>query len=370
MNGLDKDLLPDAQKTQLEVILTELGAPTVDPLLKENTKLQAENADLNNKIALLSLKLQNAQDRIKAFNTAGKPGADATFKIGESVTQFIEGALDELRKTDHRIGEFFGTGTELKEFIRKLSDKHLCASLQPREIEEIASRMKEIAHEFFLPGKGKRVLAGLEDDSDVEKPSPGDEPRKDGGGDEPRKDGGGDEPRKDGGGEPSPATNSFWQKVEDGVREDSDDFLTTAFATMFICVQKMSANDDYTGNQTKLEKVYSLYTKPGEDVPMKSLLKEMGQFVRMYADAGDIENLQIACIVAILGVNHYWWKNNLLGIEHNYLSCSRDEQPLFNKITSTQTLQLICYFYGCIFEKWIDFDISRIKSKTNISHIR
>ena len=60
--------------------------------------------------------------------------------------------------------------------------------------------------------------------------------------------------------------------------------------------------------------------------------------------------MQITCIVAILRVNHYWWKNNLLGIEHNYLSCSRDEQPLFNKITSTQTLQLICYFYGCIFE--------------------
>ena len=89
---------------------------------------------------------------------------------------------------------------------------------------------------FYRAGRGSWRV---EDDSDVEKPSPGDEPRKDGGGDEPRKDGGGDEPRKDGGGEPSPATNSFWQKVEDGVREDSDDFLTTAFATMFICVQNV-----------------------------------------------------------------------------------------------------------------------------------
>lgn len=348
LNGLDKDLLPDAQKTQLEVILTELGAPTVDPLLKQNTELQAQNADLNNKIATLSLKLQNAQDKIKAFNMAGKTGVDAKFNIGESVTQFIEAALEELRNADHHIEEFFADGTKLAEFLQTLSSKHLSSSLQTKEIQDIAAHMKEIAREFLLLGKGKRVLAGVEDDSDLEDPNLGKAPREDDSGDESEEDGGGKpSPAKEGGGgEPSPAPNSFWQKVENGVREDTEEFLIGAVVTMLDLVTKMSNNDDYTGNRTKLEKLFLLYVEGY--VPFRSLTGEIDRF--MTDNSANPTEIQKLCILAILFTNYYWWKNNLLGIDFNYLSCSKEELPLFNKITSLETLKLICYLHGWIFE--------------------
>lgn len=328
LNAIDRDTLDVSQKAQLDVILTGLGTPTVDPLLVQNNKLLSD-------IATLTEKLKKAQTKIaELVKTKGSPVA---FSIGDSVAQFVEAALKELESVNLHIEEFYGEGTKLKEFLENISYKHLGKALDTGDIDDIAKKMKNIACKIrpFPSVKDTVSKDDAENTDSSESASDGEEPKFGGGSEEPRT-------------EVDPV-GEFWDKVDKGEREDKDSFESMVLAVLMDSVQNMSMNIDYTGYNTKLEKVFSLYTKPGENTQTENLLKQINEHSILCANLDNKNDLHNCCIAGILFLNYYWTKNNLLGIDENNLSCSREKNPMFNQIKSEQTLMLIFYFCNLVF---------------------